>query len=69
VVAISSIIIYSTSNALRININCAFSGDENISKIHEMSEKIEESVRQKFSQAIVTIHPEPTAPGKYPTPS
>lgn len=59
VVAISSIIIYSTRDTLRVNINCVFAGEEKITKIHEMTMKIEEKIRKKFSEAIVTIHPEP----------
>lgn len=56
---VNSIMIYATSNVLHININCTFAGDESISKIHEMITKVEESIRQKFREAIVTIHPEP----------
>ncbi len=57
---INSITIYSTGEKLHINVNCLFAGDASISEIHEMVSRIEESVRQRFSNAIVTIHSEPT---------
>jgi cation diffusion facilitator family transporter len=61
VVAVNSILAYSTSNVLHINIHCLFAGDESISKIHDMVTKVEESIRQKFSEAVVTIHAEPVS--------
>ncbi len=59
VLEISAITTYSTGDRLHINVHCLFAGDASISEIHEMISQIEESVRQKFSNAIVTIHPEP----------
>jgi divalent metal cation (Fe/Co/Zn/Cd) transporter len=59
--AVNSILVYSTSNVLHINIHCLFAGDESISKIHDMVTKVERSIRQKFSEAIVTIHAEPVS--------
>lgn len=41
-----------------INVHCLFSGDAPISEIHEMISRIAASVRQKFDNAVVTIHPE-----------
>jgi cation diffusion facilitator family transporter len=59
VLAISAITIYSTGDKLHINVHCLFAGDASISEIHEMISRIEEGVRQRISNAIVTIHPEP----------
>ncbi len=59
VLEISSVVTYSTADKLHINFNCLFAGDESISEIHDMVSKIEDSIREKFSNAIVTIHPEP----------
>ncbi len=56
---INSIMIFSTDEKLHINVNCLFAGDASISEIHDTVSRIEESVRQKFSNAIVTIHSEP----------
>lgn len=64
VVTVNSIITYSTSNVMHINVHCVFAADESISKIHDIVTKIEESIRQKFSEAVVTIHPEPISAEK-----
>jgi cation diffusion facilitator family transporter len=59
VLEISAITTYRAERKLHINVHCLFSGDASISEVHEMISKIEESVRQRFENAIVTIHPEP----------
>lgn len=59
VLEISAITLYSAGDKLHINVHCLFAGDASISEIHEMISRIEEGVRQRFSNAIVTIHPEP----------
>lgn len=59
VLEISAITTYSTGDKLRINVHCLFSGDASISEIHEMISQIEEAVRHKVGNAIVTIRPEP----------
>lgn len=59
---IKSIMIYTTGDKLHINVHCLFASDERISQVHEMISKIEESIRRQFSNAIVTIHPEPVRP-------
>jgi len=64
VLAVSSIITYSASNVLHININCLFAGKESISKIHDITTKMKESIRQKLGDVIVTIRPEPVTPSK-----
>ncbi len=59
VLEINAITIYSTDDKLHINVHCLFAGDAPISEIHEMTSRIEEGVRQKMGNAIVTVHPEP----------
>jgi len=56
---ISAITTYRAEGKLYINVHCLFSGDAPISEVHEMISRIEEGIRQKFDNAIVTIHPEP----------
>ncbi len=59
VLKISAIATYRAEGKLHINVHCLFRGDEPISEVHEIISKIEESVREEFENAIVTIHPEP----------
>ncbi len=59
VLEISGITIYRRGDKLHINVHCLFAGDASISEIHDMISQIEEGVRQKIGDAIVTIHPEP----------
>ena len=56
---ISAITTYRARGRLYINVHCLFSGNTPVSEIHEIISKIEESVRERFDNAIVTIHPEP----------
>ncbi len=59
VLEISAMTIYSAGAKLHINVHCLFSGDVPISEIHEMISRIEEGVRGRVGDAIVTVHPEP----------
>ena len=59
VLEISAITIYSAAEKLRINVHCLFKKNAPISDIHEMITRIEEEVKQKVGDAIVTVHPEP----------
>ena len=56
---------YRAEGVLHINVHCVFRGDEPNSEVHEIISKIEHSVRNKFDNAIVTIHPEPRALKQY----
>jgi divalent metal cation (Fe/Co/Zn/Cd) transporter len=60
VIEISAITTYATEGKLHINVHCLFAREAPISELHKMISQIEESVRQKISNAIVTIHPEPS---------
>jgi divalent metal cation (Fe/Co/Zn/Cd) transporter len=59
---VSAITTYRAQGRLYINVHCVFSGKIPISKVHEVISRIEESVRERFVDAIVTIHPEPASP-------
>jgi cation diffusion facilitator family transporter len=59
VLKVSAVTTFAAEGKLHINVICLFSGDAPISEIHEMISKMEESVRERFVNAIVTIHPEP----------
>jgi cation diffusion facilitator family transporter len=59
VLEIRAITTYSVEARLYVNVTCLFSGRAPISEIHDMISRIEENVRQRFANAIVTIHPEP----------
>jgi cation diffusion facilitator family transporter len=59
VLAVDSIITYSTSNVLHINITCLLAGKESIKRIHDMTTKMEEGIKHRLGDVIVTIRPEP----------
>jgi len=59
---ISGITTYRAEGRLYINVHCVVSGNISISKVHEVMSRIEERVRQRFANAIVTVHPEPVDP-------
>ena len=60
VLQINAITTYSTGDKLHIDIHCLFAGDTPISTIHEIISEIEDGVRKRISNAVVTIHPEPS---------
>ena len=56
---ISAITTYRVEGKLYINVHCLFSGGTSISEIHDLVSRIEDSLRQIFDNAVVTIHSEP----------
>jgi len=56
---INAITTYRAQGKLYINVHCLFSGAPAISQIHEIVSRIEESLKQIFDNAVVTIHAEP----------
>jgi divalent metal cation (Fe/Co/Zn/Cd) transporter len=58
VLKVSALTTFAAEGKLHINVTCLFSGEAPISEIHEIISEIEDSVREKFVNAIVTIHPE-----------
>jgi len=59
VLEINAIAIYVVNEKLHISVHCLFAGEENISVVHNIVSRIEESIRQRFKTAVVTIHSEP----------
>jgi cation diffusion facilitator family transporter len=59
VLEISAISTYSIGDTLHVDVHCIFAGNTPISELHEIITKIEEGVRQRIGNAIVTVHPEP----------
>jgi cation diffusion facilitator family transporter len=45
---------------LKIDIDCSFSRDLSIEKVHDLTSQIEQKIRNNFKNAIITIHPEPS---------
>ena len=43
----------------KIDIECSFDRDLQIEKVHDITSYIEQDIRKKFKNAIITIHPEP----------
>jgi cation diffusion facilitator family transporter len=58
-VKMSETIIYSTEAGIHVDSKCFFAADANISRVHDLISRIEEQIRRKLADAIVTIHPEP----------
>lgn len=46
-------------NILKIDIDCSFDKELPIEKVHDLTSEIENEIRKKFKNAIITIHPEP----------
>ncbi|MEM1588791.1 MAG: cation-efflux pump [Candidatus Bathyarchaeia archaeon] len=42
-----------------INIDCCFTGQVNVEKAHEIASKIEDAIKHRFSETVVTVHVEP----------
>ena len=59
VLQIKAITTYSTGDKLHVDVHCLFAGDTPISTIHDIVSEIEDGIRKKVGNAIVTIHPEP----------
>jgi cation diffusion facilitator family transporter len=58
---IRSILIYTTGEKLHVNVRCVFAREASITANHELVSKIEESVRRRFENAVVTIRAEPVS--------
>lgn len=54
-----SVTLYSTGGDFHADISCVFEGEENISKIHDIVSSIEDKIKQRYGNAIITIHAEP----------
>jgi len=58
---ISAIATYRVEGKLHINVHCLFSGSTSIVEVHDIISRIEDSVRQRLDNVVVTIHPEPAS--------
>jgi len=56
---IKRIVTYIADEKRYININCCFSGKTAIKDAHELASYIEESVKKRFAETVVTVHMEP----------
>jgi len=56
---IKKIMTYMAEKRRYINIDCSFSGKPSIKDAHELASYIEEKLKEKFAETIVTVHIEP----------
>ena len=56
---IKRIVTYVADEKRYINIDCCFSGKTSIKNAHELASHIEESVKKRFVETVVTVHMEP----------
>jgi cation diffusion facilitator family transporter len=56
---IGSIVTLNFGEIVKIDINCSFEKGLSIEKVHDLTSQIEYDIRGHFSDAIITIHPEP----------
>jgi len=46
-------------NILKIDIDCSFDKELSIEKVHDLTSEIEQVIRAKIKNSVITIHPEP----------
>jgi len=56
---IGSIVTLNFDDLLKIDIGCSFDKDLSIEKVHDLTSKIEQDIRNHFKNCVITIHPEP----------
>ncbi|KAF6242300.1 cation transporter [Nitrosopumilus sp. b1] len=56
---IGRIIILHYNDIQKIDIDCSFDRNLSIEKVHDLTSQIEQKIRTRFSEAVITIHPEP----------
>ncbi len=59
IMEITSILIFSTGQELRVNVHCRLAGAENVGSAHELVSRIEDQIRHVVPTAIVTIDQDP----------
>ena len=57
---IGRIISLSFGDVLKIDIDCSFEKSASIESIHDLISEIEQKIRSKIKNAVITIHPEPS---------
>jgi divalent metal cation (Fe/Co/Zn/Cd) transporter len=56
---IKRILTYPAEGTLYINLDCCFTKEVSITEAHETASRIEEEIKERFSDAVVTVHIEP----------
>jgi len=56
---VKKIVTYIAEKKRYINIDCSFSGRPSIRDAHELASHIEEKLKEKFAETVVTVHIEP----------
>jgi divalent metal cation (Fe/Co/Zn/Cd) transporter len=58
-VYIRKIVTYAAEGKRYINLDCCFTKQVSITEAHEIASRIEEEIRERFEDAVVTVHMEP----------
>jgi divalent metal cation (Fe/Co/Zn/Cd) transporter len=58
-VYIKKIVTYAAEGKQYINLDCCFTKQVSITEAHEIASRIEEEIRERFEDAVVTVHMEP----------
>jgi cation diffusion facilitator family transporter len=58
-VYIKRIVTYAAEGKRYINMDCCFTKQVSITEAHEIASRIEEEIRERFADAVVTVHMEP----------
>jgi divalent metal cation (Fe/Co/Zn/Cd) transporter len=53
------ILVYRANGKRYVSLDCAFTGHIALAEAHEIASKIEKEVRERFADAVVTVHVEP----------
>lgn len=56
---VGSIVTLNFDDLLKIDIDCSFDRNLSIEKVHDLTSKIEQDIRNHFKNSVITIHPEP----------
>lgn len=56
---IKRIITYTLNGKRHINIECSFNREVSVEEAHKIASEVEESIKEKISETIVTVHMEP----------
>lgn len=59
VLAVKRVVTYIAGGKRYINIDCCFKGQISIEEAHKVASKIEDAIRKRFTEIMVTVHVEP----------
>ena len=57
-VYIKRMVTYATEGKRYINLDCCFTKQVSITEAHEIASRIEEEIKERFADAVVTVHME-----------